>query len=72
MKRLHRNPAKYDVFDLFHLLADQNGYSVNGPTADEQLLDLVAKAWRRHKNNRRLIYGKRTRSHVRVCRRCLG
>jgi hypothetical protein len=62
MKRIPRNPAKFDVFDLFHSLADKNGFSVGGPRANEQFLDAVAEALRRNKNDRRLIYGKRTES----------
>jgi hypothetical protein len=60
MKRIPRNPAKYDVFELFHSIAEQQGFSPCAPGADQRFLEAVRQSLNRHKTDRLLLYGKRT------------
>ncbi len=62
MKKLKRNPEKFEVFDLFSAIAVKHGYILDDPIAQNDFIEKVRRSLESSKNNNTTIHGKRIES----------
>lgn len=62
MKRLSRDPLKFDVISLFEAVARDRGLGLGDKDTDKDFLREVAAAYKANRDNPILIYGKRAES----------
>lgn len=60
MKRLKRNPEKFDVLDLFCAMGVKHGYDLSDPASQADFLERVRSSFESSKVHDTTIYGKRT------------
>ena len=59
MKRLSRNPEKFDVIDLFAAMAREHGYELENPASIDDFITRIRESFDTSKNCPVTIYGKR-------------
>lgn len=60
MKRIPRDPEKYEAVELFEAIGRKHGFSLNDPKSSKEFLDKVSESFDRDKKNPIILYGKRT------------
>lgn len=62
MRRIPRNPAKHDVFELFHVLAAKSGFSTVDENGTKEFINLISQSISKQKKNPVMFYGKQAES----------
>lgn len=62
MKKLIRNPEKFDVLELFASMAAEQGYDLRDPVAQDDFVARVRISIEKSKNNNIAVFGKRVES----------
>lgn len=59
MKKLLRNPEKFNVIELFATMAAKSGYDLNDPVAQNDIIELVRASIEESKASENILFGKR-------------
>lgn len=62
MKRIPRDPEKFEVIDLFTAIGRDRGYKLNSQEDFEDFMSRISESFSRNQSNQRLIHGKRVES----------
>lgn len=62
MKKLKRNPGKFETLDLFRALATSEGYKLSDPTSSERFLKRLGEELGKARSSPATLYGLRTQT----------
>lgn len=62
MKRIKRNPEKFEVIDLFTALGREHGYKLSVEQDANDFIERIGKSLKMSQNNHNLLHGKRVES----------
>ena len=62
MKRIKRNPEKFEVIDLFTALGREHGYKLSVKEDVEDFIDRIGSSLKASQENPNLLHGKRVES----------
>ncbi len=62
MKKLIRNPEKFDVLELFASMAAEQGYDLRDPVTQDDFVERVRISIEKSKNSNIAVFGKRVES----------
>lgn len=62
MRRVKRDPERFEVMDLFEKLARKNGLNLDDPSTPNLFIDVVNKSFTQNKNNPIVLHGLRVQS----------
>lgn len=62
MKRIDRNPERFEVIDLFEAMARKRGLKLNDPSSHKSFIDSVSNSLNSSKDNPIILHGRRVES----------
>lgn len=62
MKRINRNPEKFEVMDLFSVLGRKEGFALSDDTSAQRFVQKVEAVFNQYKGDSKMIYGRRVES----------
>lgn len=62
MKRLNRNPGKFETMDLYKAMARQEGYKFSDPDSSRKFIDKLSADFSNAKSNPITVHGLRTQT----------
>jgi len=72
MKRINRNPEKFEIIDLFDAIGRAWNFTLDDKSSEQQFLENISKTLSRNKNNPVLIHGLRVESMLEYVAASLG
>ena len=62
MRRINRDPERFEVINLFEAMARKGGLKLNDPSSHQSFVDRISDSLNSSKNNPIIIHGRRVES----------